>query len=113
MFEQFYAHCLEDIGGVGGPQAKLDGKGVDEAPVPLEQGLPRAGIAVEAHVHQFGIRAFFVRRGSHYRGFLDFQKLSNPKKIITRDDNKTIRKRPVPNSGLCTYFLYSLTAARM
>jgi hypothetical protein len=51
--------------------------------------------------------------GAHYRGFLDFQKLSRANKSI-RNEKKTVRPTlRMPFSGVFKYSLYSLIAEKV
>src|SRR5215831_2046051 len=113
MFEQFHTDVLKNVITVRYRKAEFDGNGVHQAPVALDQSFPRKGISTQAERHQFRVRMFLVIGRFHYRGFLDFQKLSSAKKIITPDEMRTMMNRPDPISGLCTYFRYSWIAASM
>src|SRR5205823_15079383 len=86
MLDQFQAYGLKDVRRVRSPEAKLYGDRINEPAIAHDERFPCPCIAVEAHCHQFRIRLLAVRRRCHYRGFLDFQKLSRAKKSITTDE---------------------------
>jgi hypothetical protein len=107
MFEKFQTHVLKNVITVRYREAKFDGNRVDQTPVALDQGFPGEGVSAKTERHQFRIRMFLVIGRVHYRGFLDFQKLSSAKKIITPDEMSTMMNRPDPVPGLAKYFRYS------
>src|SRR5215470_15852657 len=107
MLKQFEANSLKNVGSVSILKTETYGNGIDQSPVPLDEGFPRIAIALQAHRNQFRIGIGLVFGSAHYRDFLAFQKLSSAKKNMTADEKSTKRRRPVPISGEVTYLRYS------
>src|SRR5215467_13077486 len=113
MFKKFQTHVLKNVITVCYGKAELNGNRIHQTPVAPDQGFPGQWISAQTERDQLRIRMFPVIGRVHYRGFLDFQKLSSAKKIITPDETRTMMNRPDPISGLRTYFRYSWIAASM
>src|SRR5689334_13989543 len=101
MLEKFHTHVLENVITVCDRKAELDRNRIDQTSVSPDQSLPGERVAAETKRHQFRVGMLPVIGRVHYLGFLDFQKLSSPKKIMTPDEMRTMMNRPEPVPGVC------------